>query len=240
MNEELYIGFESYLNNEMPSSEKIIFEEKLKNDTQFRENFNLYKETTQFLEHKFSSETINFKNNLESISKAHFSETEEKKIKVVNLKPWYYAVAATMAIVFGALLFTQNNPQYGDYNQHQTAVFVERSEGDTNLKQAQEFFNTQNYKKAVASFEKINDLKNPELQLYYAISLIEISDYQRAEIFLNNIKSGTSVYKDKATWYLALSNLKQKKLEDCKSFLNQVPSDSEDYERAQQLLKDLD
>jgi hypothetical protein len=240
MNEELYIGFESYLNNEMPSDEKMIFEGKLKNDTQFRENFNLYKETTQFLEHKFSSETTNFKNNLESISKAHFSETEEKEIKVVNLRPWYYAVAATMAIVFGALLFTQNNPQYGDYNQHQTAVFIERSDGDANLKAAQEFFNSQNYKKAVVSFEKINDLKNPELQLYYAISLIEISDYQKAEIFLTNIKSGTSVYKDKATWYLALSNLKQKKTAACKSYLKQIPEDAEDYDNAQQLLNDLE
>ena len=240
MNEERYIGFESYLNNEMPSDEKIIFEEKLKNDSSFKESFNLYKETTQLLEHKFSSETIDFKNNLESISKAHFSETSEKEVKVVNLRPWYYAVAATMALVFGALLFTQSDPQYGDYNQHETAVFVERSEGDANLKQAQEFFNAKEFKKAVDAFEKIEDLKNPELQYFYAIALIETKDYQKAEIFLNNVKSGTSVYKDKATWYLALSNLKQKKLEDCKSFLKQIPEDGEDYEKAQQLLKDLD
>jgi tetratricopeptide (TPR) repeat protein len=240
MNEENYIGFESYLANEMPSDEKIIFEDKLQNDSKFRESFNLYKETTQFLEHKFSSEAIDFKKNLETISNNHFSDSEEKETKVVNLRPWYYAVAATMAIVFGALLFTQSDPQYGDYNQHQTAVFVERSEADVNLKEAQEFFNAQNYKKAVQSFEKINDLKNPELQLYYAIALIETNDYQKAEIFLNNIRTGVSVYKDKATWYLALSNLKQKKLEECKTILKQIPVDAEDYDKAQQLVKDLD
>ncbi len=240
MNEELYIGFESYLSNEMPSDEKLLFDEKLQNDTKFRESFHLYKETTQLLEHKFSSETIEFKHNLELISKEHFSQTEEKATKVINLKPWYYAVAASMAIVFGTLIFNQSDPQYGDYSQHETAVFVERSNNDANLKEAQEFFNNKNYKNAVVSFEKIQNLKNPELQLYYAIALIETNDYPKAEIFLNTIKSGTSVYKTKGIWYLALSNLKQKKLEDCKMYLKQIPVDADDYEKAQKLLNDLE
>lgn len=240
MNEELYIGFESYLSNEMPSDEKLLFDKKLQNDTKFRESFHLYKETIQLLEHKFSSETIEFKHNLELISKEHFSRTEEKANKVINLKPWYYAVAASMAIVFGTLIFNQSDPQYGDYSQHETAVFVERSNNDANLKEAQEFFNNKNYKKAVVSFEKIQNLKNPELQLYYAIALIETNDYQKAEILLTTIKSGTSVYKIKAIWYLALSNLKQKKVEECKSFLKQIPTDAEDYDKAQELLSDLE
>lgn len=240
MNEEMYIGFESYLANEMPADEKERFEEKLQNDAQFMEQFQLFTETTQFLSHKFSSETIDFKKNLETISAAHFSETEEKDIKVVNLKPWYYAVAASMAILFGTLLFNQSDPQYGDYSQHESAQFIERGDNDANLKEAQDFFNNKYYQKAVASFEKVADLNQPEFQYFYAIALIETNSYTKAELTLNSLKNGTSVYKDKAIWYLALSNLKQKKLDDCKSLLKQIPADAEEYDKAQQLLNDLD
>ena len=240
MNEEMYIGFESYLANEMPTDEKELFEEKLQNDAQFKEQFHLYKQTTQLLSHKFSSETIDFKKNLATISNEHFYETEEKEVKVVNLKPWYYAVAASMAILFGTLLFNQSDPQYGDYSQHENAQFTERGDNDTNLKEAQDFFNDKHYQKAVTSFEKVHDLNNPELQYFYAIALIETNSYTKAALTLNNLKNGTSVYKDKATWYLALSNLKQKKIDECKTLLKQLPADAEEYDKAQQLLKDLD
>ena len=171
MNEENYIAFENYINNEMQSDEKINFEEKLRTDASFKSNFDLYKETTSFIENKFDSKTIDFKANLESISQSHFSENKKEKSKVIQFKPLYYAVAASVAILFGTWFFMQNNvPQYGDYNQHENAMFIERGDIDTNLKEAQEAFNAKNYVKAVASFGKISDLKNPELQYFCAFS----------------------------------------------------------------------
>ena len=145
-----------------------------------------------------------------------------------------------MAILFGTLLFNQSDPQYGDYSQHETAQFIERGDEDIDLKEAQDFFNNHEYQKAVTSFEKVTDLNNPELQYFYAIALIETKGYAKATLTLTNLRNGTSVYKDKATWYLALSNLKQKKLDDCKTLLKQIPAEAEDYDKAQQLLKDLD
>lgn len=238
MDEGLYISFESYLANEMPVDAKKQFEEKLQNDTQFKQNFDLYVETSQFLQAKFATEAVHFRHNLKSISSEHFPAEEASK--VVNLKPWYYAVAASMVIVFGILVFNQSDPQYGDYNQHETAVFTERGDADLYLKQAQDFFNARDYKKAVVAFEKISNVKNPEIQYYYAIALIETSSYQKAATILNDLKNGTSVYKEKATWYLALSNLKQNKIDECKALLQQIPPGAEDYEKAKELLDDLD
>jgi tetratricopeptide (TPR) repeat protein len=225
----------------MSQEEQLEFENQLQNDDDIRQKFEIYKETNAFLKTKFSYETLAFKQNLEAISKEHFAEKEHKKTNVIAFKPWQYAVAASIAILFGTWFYMQNNiPQYGDYSTPETAMFVERSVGDVNLKEAQNAFNTKEYKKAVASFEKVTDLKSPELQYFYAISLIETNNYLKAEILLKNIKSGTSVYKDKATWYLALSNLKQKKLEKCISYLKQLPADAEDYDKAQKLLKKID
>lgn len=241
MNEELYITFENYFNNEMSPEEQSEFENQLQNDAGMQQKFEIYKDASTFLENKFSAEAIAFRNNLEAISKEHFAKKVEKKTKVIAFKPWQYAVAASIAILVGSWFYMQNSiPQYGDYSNPETAMFVERSVGDANLKEAQNAFNAKDYKKAVVSFEKVTDLKNPELQYFYAISLIETDNYTKAEILLKNIKTGTSVYKEKATWYLALSNLKQKKLEDCKIYLKQISTDAEDYDAAQKLLNKLE
>lgn len=241
MNEDLYITFENYFHNKMSPEEQLVFENQLQNDTDMQQKFEIYKDANSFLESKFSAEAIAFRNNLEAISKDHFAKKSEKITKVIAFKPWQYAVAASIAILVGSWFYIQNSiPQYGDYSNPETAMFVERSVGDSNLKEAQNAFNAKDYKKATASFDKVTDLNNPELQYFYAISLIETNNYAKAETLLKNIKSGTSVYKDKATWYLALSHLKQKKLEACKIYLEQIPTNAEEYDAAQKLLNKLD
>lgn len=239
MNEETYIRFENYLANELPPEEQQLFEEQLQNDTQFNESFQIYSNWTNYLENKFDPEAENFKENLKSISAQHFTEETTPKSKVITFKPWYYAAAASIVVVIGTWFMMQNDPNYSNYNQHDTALFMERSVGDENLKQAQEAFNAKDYKKAVAFFDKITDFRDPELQYFYAISLIETNDYTKAKLFLDYLREGNSVYRHKATWYLALSYLKQDKIEECKMTLNQIPADAEDYEKAQQLLSDL-
>lgn len=240
MNEEAYSSFESYLNNEMSAEERLDFESRLQQDSQFKESFELYQETSAFLEHKFAAETQDFKKNLASVSKDYFSE-EEEETKVVSFKPWYYAAAASVVILLGTWIFMKGpTPEYGDYDQHENAAFVERSDASQDLKNAQDFFNKKEYGKAVASFEKIQKLDHPEYQYFYAIALIETDNYVKAELLLNEIQRGNSIYKNKAVWYSALSELKQKNLEECKSLLRQIPKDSEDYDKAQELLKELD
>lgn len=241
MNEEQYIGFENYLNNDMPSDEINSFEERLKSDTEFRNSFELYKETTQFLSTKFSADTIDFKENLKSVSKDYFAENTKSKSKVIAFRPFYFAIAASVAIAFGAWFMMQQNPIYSDYSQHEKAMFTERGEVIKNLKLAEKSFNEKNYKEAVVNFELVlKEYNRPEINYFYAISLIEINEFIKAQTVLNQLKTGKSVYREKAIWQLALSNLKQKKYDDCKVYLKQLSSDSEDYEKAQKLLKELE
>lgn len=240
MNEENYIAFENYLNNEFSSEEKINFEEKLQNDSKFKSDFNLYKETTSFLENKFDSKTMDFKENLKSISENYFSQNNENKSRVINFKPFYYAVAASVVLAFGTWFMMQGNPEYGDFNQHENAYFTERGSIIKNLKMAQDAFNEKNYKVAIENFELVlKDYDKPEVRFFYGISLVEESRFAEAETNFTNLQKGTSIYKDKATWYLALSKLKQNQMEDCKNYIKQIPEDAEDYAKAQKLLKDL-
>ncbi len=241
MQEELYIGFEKYLLNEMTAEEKSEFENKLQTDDNFREQFQIYKETTQFLELKFSKDAVDFKQNLKVIGSNHFGKPITKKSKVISLQSKWFAVAAMLIVFMGVWYFNQSgNPTFSDYNNYNEAHFIERSDTNQNLVDAQTFFNAKEYKKASQSFAKIEDLTNPELQLYYAISLIESDDYEKASVLLTNISQGNSVYKEEAIWYMALSSLKQKDYKTCKKQLELISQDSEKYNQAQKLLKELD
>jgi len=241
MNEEIYIKFENYLNNQLSENDKLDFENLIQNDADIREKFRIYQNWTNYLENKFDSKTIDFKENLKSISKTHFSEKEEDKSKVINFKPFYYAIAASVVLAFGTWFMMQGTPEYGDFNQHENAYFTERGSIIKNLRLAQNAFNEKNYKVAIENFEIVlKDYDKPEVRFFYGISLLEENRYSEAETNFTNIQEGTSIYKDKATWYLALSKLKQNQFEECKNYIKQIPEDAEDYEKAQKLLSKLD
>ena len=240
MNEERYILFGQYLENELSAEEKINFEKQLAEDQEFASAFEIFKDLNLHLEQKFGNtvELNAFKKNLKSISKEHF---KTKKSKVVAFKPWQYAIAASVAILVVLFFFQNINPSFDDYNEPENAAFTERGEVNENLKQAQDAFNTKNYQAAIPYFEAILKVnKSPEIQYFYSVSLLEDNQFQKAETNLLDLKSGTSIYATKATWYFALSKLKQNDYKSCKEILLAIPDDFEDYDQVQQLLNELD
>lgn len=240
MNEERYILFSQYLENELSEDEKTNFEKQLYENSELASTFEIFKELNLHLENKFRNEKDlkAFEKNLKSISKKHF---KTKKPKVVAFKPWQYAAAASVAILVGLFFFQNINPSFEDYNNPENAYFTERGDVNENLKSAQDAFNSKNYKVAIPHFEAVlKENKSPEIQYFYAVSLLEDNQFQKAETNLTELKSGTSIYKNKATWYLALSKLKQKEYKSCKEILLTIPDDYEDYDQVQELLNDLD
>ncbi len=240
MNDERYILFENYLSSELSAEEKTSFEKQLAEDTELASAFEIFKELNLHLENKFGNEQDlkAFKKNIKSISAAYF---KTKKPKVIDLRAWHYAVAASVTILVGLFVFQNINPSFDDYNNPEMATFIERGDVNENLKLAQDAFNTKNYKAAIPYFETVlKESKSPELQYFYAISLLEDNQFQKAETNLSELKSGTSIYKNKATWYLALSKLKQKEYDSCKEILQTITEDFEDYDQVQQLLNELD
>lgn len=240
MNEERYIVFDQYLADEMSFEEKTAFEKQLSEDQELAMAFEIFKELHLHLEQKFGTETEfkAYKKNIESISKKHF---KTKKSKVIDFSPWHYAVAASVTILVGLFVFQNINPSFDDYNNPEMASFVERGDVDENLKLAQDSFNAKNYKTAIPHFESILKVKkSPEIQYFYAISLLEENQFSKAEINFSDLRYGNSIYKNKATWYLALSKLKQKDYRSCKDILLTIPDDFEDYDQVQELLNELD
>lgn len=240
MNEERYIVFDQYLQGEMTVEERNSFEKQLSEDPEFASEFETFKEVQLQLKNKFEfdEEREIFKENLSQISDQHFNS----KPKVIGLKPWYLAVAASAAILFGLFFFNYNqNPVFSDYSNPEQATFTERSTADATLKEAETAYNKKRYNTAIPLFETVLQTKNtPEIRFFYGVSLLEESHYKKAEAIFTELKTGTSVYKEKAIWYLALSKLKQKDYEACKEILQTISEDYENYDQVEELLNRLE
>ncbi|OXG09358.1 Tetratricopeptide repeat-containing protein [Flavobacterium araucananum] len=239
MNEERYILFDQYLQGEMTVEQRNSFEKQLSEDPELASELETFKDVQSHLTNKFEHEEQReaFKANLTAISDKHFNAN---KPKVVLMRPWYYAAAASAIILFGLFFFDYNNPTFADYDNPETASFVERGNSDAALKEAQTAFNDGKYAVAIPLFEEIlKENKTPEIQYFYGVSLLEESKCAKAEAVFNALISGTSVYKEKAKWNLALSKLKQKKYKECKQVLQTISQDYENYDSVEQLLDEL-
>lgn len=241
MNEEHFLEFDEYLQGEMTVEDQLAFEQQLKDQPDLAMAFETYKEMHLHLENKFgqADELNAFKKNLKGISKEHFKKS---KPKVIALRPWYYVVAASVAVLFGLFFLNQNsNPTFEDYNQPETAFFTERGEANSNLKLAQDAFNAKRYKEAIPFFETILKVdKSAEIQYFYGVALLEENKLPEAETVFAALKTGNSIYKNKAIWSLALTKLKQKDYKACKEFLLMIPEDYEGNDQVDALLNDLD
>ncbi len=241
MNEEHYLLFDQYLQDEMTVEEKHSFEKQLSNNQEMAVAFENFKEMNLQLDAKFGFEQERkaFKKNVAAISETHFSK---KKTKVITLKTWYYGAAASVAVLVGMFFLNQNvNPNFDDYNQPENAFFTERGDINANLKLAQDAFNAREYEKAIPLFETIlKEDKTAEIQYFYGVSLLEVNQFSKADIVFNELKGGSSVYKNKAIWNLALVQLKQKNYKACKALLLTIPEDYEGNDAVNDLLEELE
>lgn len=212
MKEEKYILFDQYLQGELSDEARLEFEKQLSENHELASEFETFKEVQIQLETKFdfAADRDAFEENLKAISKEHF---KTDKSKVISLKSLVYLVAASVVLLLGLFLFNPSpKPVFEQYNQYENAYLTERSEGVAYLKEAEAAFNAKNYKAAIPFFEAIlRQNKTAEIQYFYGVSLLENNQIKQAEAEFNWIKSGNSIYKNKAIYALALAKLKQKK-----------------------------
>lgn len=242
MDEDIYVLIDRYLAGELNTQEQKDFEEKIRADAGFAEKVLLYRSLTENLKSRFSGEEEE-KRLQESLSAISNTEIPvEKTTKVVSLRWYYWAAAASVALLAVIWFYTGTStlPEYSQYAFHGDLSITER--GDDSLQhQAEEAFNSKNYTDAITYLDKLlaADPENTALQLFKGIALLELDRFHEAESLLKAIQNSNTVYRDKATWYLALSALKQKNYDRCKTLLEQIPAGSEDHEKAREILKRL-
>lgn len=245
MDEKTMLLFDDYLQGALSASEQKDLEQRLANEPALADAFDIFKELNGHLSHHYSEERASFAAQLRLKSQEHASIQEAKTTsttKVIRLRPLQYFVAASVVLLFGAILWSQLGvPTYSDYQLEQPISLTLRSEGEVAFAKAEEAFNSGDYEQAILFFNSIlsNTPDNVEVQYYKAIALTEQDNYDDADNIYQSLWEGSSVYKYKALWRHALSKLKQKDKTSAKALLQKIPEEAEDYERAQELLDKL-
>lgn len=252
-----------YLANEMEQEERVVFENRLKSDNDFAEDFSTYQEMEKLMNGHFQYETEENKllATLQSTTTDFFNKNQEKNSgKVVKMKS-SKKISETQAqkpttnirkIVFGItaaaaiLLFFMFIPQffnsstsYEQYANHPTASSMVRGTNDnTNLAEADVFFNKENYKKAIPIYQKAYN-ENPsrlDILLNLGICQLETNKTESAIQSFEKLTEKETAYTDWGYWYLALTYLKKQNKTKTLEYLNQI-SDDFDWNKKVEALK---
>lgn len=242
MEEQEYILIENYLAGKLTAEEEIAFKNRLTSETELKEKFVTYQDLSKHLKHDIQN-----KNEREALQKSiqkeadrYFDKTSNRSRKTL-FKSWQIGIAASFLLLMGLYFYQDySNPVFTDYNQYATVSFQSRGAQNDLVNQAENAFNSQNYKDAANYFEQLlKEDDNVEFKLYEAISLVEIDQFKKADQLYLEILKGDSVYRDEALWFGALSKLKQNDDEAALQLLSQIPEGTDRYKSAQKLYNRL-
>ncbi len=244
MKEDRYILFENYLANKLSDTELQSFEEKLEKDTDFKQEFEIYKNLNTSLKSKFENEEseIALKKILNNLGFQFIKHPKVKKQKVILLFNYKsLMIAASIALLVSLFIFKNGKPVYSDFSNHNALEIVVRGKNNSAVNKAENAFNSKNYKEALQQLTILSNTypNDTEIKLYQGISDLELGNYINAEAIFNNISKGNSTFATTATWYKALTFLKQKEFKKCKEVLKTIPKSSDKYSQAKKLLKKL-
>ncbi len=246
MEENNYILFDNYLNKELSASELISFEEKLQSHADFKQEFEIYKALETSLASKFKNEEAEkeLRNTISKLGSKYIKSEKSTKNKGKLISLFNYKklmVAASIALIIGFFLFNNGEPVYADFSNHKNLELVVRGDNNEAFIKAQDAFNSKNYKEALEQLTILSETNSndTEIELYKGICYLELNIYVEADVLFDALSSGDSAFVNTATWYKALSMLKQEQFEACKYVLKTIPESADEYKQAQKLLKKL-
>ncbi len=246
MEESRYILFEKYINNELSTDALKSFEDNLLRDDDFKQEFEIYKALESSLSSKFEHEEAekSLRDTLSNLSEKYKSKEKNdlKETRVISLFRYKkLMVAASIAVLIGLFVFNNGDPVYSDFANHQSLELTVRGDQSKALSEAEKAFNAKNYNEALIQLTALSKSysNDTEINLYKGICLLELNNYSEAQAIFDSIKQGTSAFANTATWYTALTLLKQENFDECKEVLETIPSSSEHFDQAGKLLRKL-
>lgn len=238
---EYAVLIEKYLRNSLTAEEKLLFNDLLKNNEEFKKEVALQTDIKKVVTYEDDANFRRLVSNLESEAKS----TTQKR----SYSKWL--VAASLMVLFGLTLFMNTN-QKASSEELFTSYFVPYRNvvhpivrGEEQLdKKATAFiaYEKGNYKKAITLFTNLYDTtKEPYYLFYKANALLKLEKANEAiPLLLEHLKTKDTLTQ-KTNWYLALAYLKVEKDLEVKEFLNLIINEgSYKNKEAVELLKKLE
>lgn len=215
-----------YFSNELDKSELKAFNERLKTDPQFNQEFQEIKEVKLAVKIEARKNLKSLFTDIEdSLNQEELTTNNQTAMKKV------LTVAASLILMVSVSYFVLNgsgqpSPQevfteyYKPYNNLNGQVRGEAVETESMSAAAYSAYDAGNYALAVENFKALVAVeKTAENYFYMGVANIEIGDYKTAVENLNTTLNNFSKYKDQSKWYLSMALLADKKVEEALSSL---------------------
>jgi hypothetical protein len=151
-----------------------------------------------------------------------------------SLKFWWSAAAVLIIApaLFFMFIYITNSPQRLFASQYQTyRINVDRTSGLVNNEPLARHYQDGKYSEAIRHFQALTS-QGVRDKMIAAFAYMELNDYKAAvplfdAVIRNNAATGQKLYQDEAEYYLALSYLKTKQVEQSYQLFNKIYVDGE-------------
>lgn len=215
-----------YFSEELDKSEIKAFNERLKNDPEFNQEFQEIKEIKLAVK-------VEARKNIKSLLTDIEDSLKPQELTINNQTAMkrMLTVAASLILMVSVSYFVLNGngqptPQdvfteyYKPYNNLNGQVRGEARDTESMSAAAYNAYDAGNYALAAENFEALVEVeKSAEDYFYMGIANIEIGNYDAAIKNLNTTLNNFSTFKDQSKWYLSMALLADKKEEEALSTL---------------------
>jgi len=252
-----------YIDGEMTSEDKRLFEQELVTSQSLGHYKNLIEEIELSLDYD-DELTLTFKNKLKNTQELYNaiietnyvigSETDEPVITGNRSANWKMLAAAAVvlfvvitSVLYRTFSISSNDHIFSDlYLKYNTRMVIRTAqEADKSvLNSAIQWYNRNNYQAAINQLDKIiqSDPFSTAAHFYRGLSYIETKDYGKAiENFSFIINQNNSRYTENAQWYLALCYIKTNQTGSASIALNKIAAGNSYYKlKASDLLRKME
>lgn len=246
MNTYSYTDVARYAENDMTAEERQAFEQALSSDADLQKQLAMYHDVHGSLQQHFTKDArqAQLEDTLQQMRGEFFSKASAPA-KVISMKRVLrYAMGVAAVLLIAVFLWKpwQSTDLYGDYAQTDMINPAVRGENtDSLLQQAAVAFNAKDFATAEKNLEQVRRSKPDDsfTNFYYGVSLLQNGKVSQARVVLSALANGESTFKYEATFYQALSFLKEGDKTACREWLQKIPADAANYGKARELLDKL-
>jgi hypothetical protein len=240
-----YNDIARYVEGDMTADERSAFEAMLASNESLRRQLALYQEVNTSLQQHFNpdGQRNQLQGTLQSL-RGDFFGAASQPAKVVAFKRYLRGAVAVAAILIAVVFAWQpwKPALFEKFSETSMVAPAERgNNADNVLQQAAAAFNKKEYSTAVTRLQqaRAQDTANSYINFYYGVALLKSGHLPEARAIFDQLYSGQSAFKFEAAFFQALGYLKENNKMECREWLQKIPADAINYEKAQALLKKL-